>query len=223
MVKPQNILVTGGAGFLGSYLVEKLIHEGKNVVIFDNGFRAGFDNIKNNRNVETIKGDVTKMSDWEKIPKQIDFVYHLAAINGTRFFYEIPEKVLDVNIKGTQNFLEWLKTTNVESFFFASSSEVYGYPTKFPTSETEYLSIPDPTNPRFSYSASKILGEILTINNAKKFGINYSIARFHNVYGPRMGFEHVIPEFIRKCVKNETFTVQGNGKETRSFCYIQML
>ena len=217
---PQKILITGGAGFLGSNLAQLLLQKKNEVIIFDNGFRVGFANTEGLKNFSLIKGSVTNTEDWKKIPKDIDFAFHLAAINGTRYFYEIPDKVLDVNIKGTQNFLEWLKTTNVESFFFASSSEVYGYPTKFPTSETEYLSIPDPTNPRFSYSASKILGEILAINNAKKFGINYIIGRFHNIYGPRMGFEHVMPDFIRKCVKNEEFVVQGDGSESRSFCYI---
>jgi len=118
------------------------------------------------------------------------------------------------------NFFNWINTTNVKKIFFASSSEVYGFPKIFPTPEIESLIIPDPKNPRFSYSSSKIVGETITINFARSMGIDFLIARFHNVYGPRMGFEHVIPEFIRKCVKNEKFTVQGDGTETRSFCYI---
>ena len=154
------------------------------------------------------------------MPKDIDFVFHLAAINGTKYFYEIPEKVIEVNVLGTLNFINWIKNTDVNRIFFASSSEVYGLPKIFPTPETESLMIPDPKNPRFSYSSSKMMGEIMIINYARTYGIDYSIARFHNVYGPRMGFEHVIPEFIRKCVKNEKFTIQGNGSETRSFCYI---
>ena len=80
--------------------------------------------------------------------------------------------------------------------------------------------IPESKNPRFSYSSSKIIGETISINFAKELGIDYTIGRFHNVYGPSMGFEHVMPEFIKKCVLNKTFTVQGNGKESRSFCYI---
>jgi len=132
----------------------------------------------------------------------------------------MPEKTLEVNVQGTLNFLNWIRNTNVKKIFFASSSEVYGFPKIFPTPETESLMIPDPKNPRFSYSSSKIVGETITINLARSMGIDFLIARFHNVYGPQMGFEHVIPEFIRKCVKNEKFTVQGNGTETRSFCYI---
>mgnify|MGYP006078243037 FL=1 len=216
----EKILVTGGAGFLGSNLVERLVNEGKEVFVFDNGFRVGFENLNKLKNFTMIKGDITNLDDWKKIPQNVDYVFHLAAINGTKYFYEIPEKVLEVNVKGIMNFCEWLKNSNVKRFFFASSSEVYGYPKKFPTPETENLEIPNPKNPRFSYSSSKMIGETLSINFAKKLNIDYTIGRFHNIYGPHMGFEHVMPEFIRKCVKNEEFTIQGDGLESRSFCYI---
>ena len=144
----------------------------------------------------------------------------MAAINGTKYFYEIPEKVLQVNLKGTLNLMDWISSTDSKRIFFSSSSEVYGFPTLFPTPEHSVLSIPDPTNPRFSYSSSKITGEIIIINFAKSLGIDYTIARLHNAYGPKMGFEHVIPEFIRKAVKEEKFLVNGDGTESRSFCYI---
>ena len=215
----MKILVTGGTGFIGSYLINEL-QKKHDVVSFDNGFRAGFENIVSKSNVELVKGDVTKSEDCKKLPTDVDFVYHLAAINGTKYFYEMPVEVLRVNVLGTINFLDWMKTTSAKNFFFASSSEVYGFPNIFPTPETTPLTIPDPTNPRFSYSSSKIIGETLSINFAQTFGFDYVVGRFHNVYGPKMGFEHVIPEFIRKCVKNEDFFVQGTGTESRSFCYI---
>ena len=97
---------------------------------------------------------------------------------------------------------------------------MYGIPQKFPTPETEYITVPDTNNTRFSYSSSKIVGETIIINFARQLGIDFSIARIHNVYGPNDTFEHVIPEFIRKCVTKEPFTVQGDGKDTRCFCYI---
>lgn len=198
-----------------------MLKKGNEVLVFDNGFRVGFENTKQFKNdIQLIKGDVTKAEEWKKLPKDIDFVFHLSAINGTKYFYEIPEKVIDVNVLGTLNLFNWITNSAVKRIFFASSSEVYGFPKIFPTPETEALSIPDPKNPRFSYSSSKILSEIITINYSKKFGIDYSIGRFHNVYGPKMGFEHVMPEFIRMCVKNEKFIMKGTGKETRSFCYI---
>lgn len=216
-----KVLVTGGAGFLGSNLVNELIKRGDDIVVFDNGFRQEFNNINEIKNtISLIKGDISKKEDWNAIPKDIEFAYHLAAINGTKFFYEIPEKVLKVNVEGTFNFVNWLQNSQVKRVFFTSSSEAYGFPKVFPTPETEELSIPDPTNPRFSYSSSKILGELIIINSVKTLGIDYSIGRIHNAYGPQMGFEHVMPEFIKRCVLNETFTVQGDGTESRCFCYV---
>ena len=216
----KKVMVTGGAGFLGSYLVDLLLKKDYEVIIFDNGFRTGFGNIEHLENVTLIRGDVTKSEDWKNIPRDVDLAFHLAAINGTKYFYEIPQRVIEVNTQGTLNFMNWLKDTSAKRFFFASSSEVYGFPKIFPTPETEPLVVPDPKNPRFSYSSSKIIGETIAINYAKSLGIHFSIGRFHNVYGPKMGFEHVMPEFIRKCVKNEPFEVQGNGMESRSFCYV---
>lgn len=216
-----KILVTGGTGFVGSNLILKLAEQNNEIISFDNYSRNSFSNeVLKEKNVELIEGDITNKEDLKKIPNDIDTVYHLAAINGTKFFYEIPEKVLQVNLGGILNIMEWLKKTETKRIFFASSSEVYGFPSKFPTPETLTLSIPDPTNPRFSYSSSKITGEIIIINFARKYEIDYTIGRLHNAYGPKMGFEHVIPEFIRKAVKNEKFLVNGDGTESRSFCYI---
>lgn len=121
---------------------------------------------------------------------------------------------------GTLNFVNRIKNSNIKKIFFASSSEVYGFPNIFPTPETEPMTIPDPMNARFSYSSSKIIGEMIIINFGRSLGIDFQIGRFHNIYGPAMGFEHVIPEFIRKIVKNEPFEVQGDGQESRCFCYI---
>ena len=216
-----KILVTGGSGFVGSNLILQLLDNKNEIFSFDNYSRNSFSNKQlQNENVNLIEGDISNKDDLKKIPKDVDFVYHLAAVNGTKYFYEMPEKVLQVNLKGTFNLMEWIKSTDTKRIFFTSSSEVYGFPSIFPTPENSILSVPDPTNPRFSYSSSKITGEIIIINFARSLGIEYTIGRLHNAYGPKMGFEHVIPEFIRKAVKKEKFLVNGDGTESRSFCYI---
>jgi len=217
----SKILVTGGAGFIGNNFVSHMLKKGHEIVIFDNGFRVGFSNLDNvGKKYEIINGDVSNFDDWEKIPNDIEYAYHFAAINGTKFFYEIPDQVINTNVLGTLNFVKRIRDTNVKKIFFASSSEIYGFPKIFPTPETEPMVIPDPMNARFSYSSSKIIGEMIIINFGRTTGIEYQIGRFHNIYGPAMGFEHVIPEFIRKIVKNEVFEVQGDGNESRCFCYI---
>jgi nucleoside-diphosphate-sugar epimerase len=216
-----KILVTGGTGFVGSNLILQLLHAKNEIISFDNNSRNSFSNdLLLDNDVCLIEGDITNPNDLKKIPNDIDVIYHLAAVNGTKYFYDIPEKVLQVNLKGTMNLMEWISSTNAKRIFFSSSSEVYGFPTTFPTPESAILSVPDSTNPRFSYSSSKITGEIIIINFAKSLGIDYTIARLHNAYGPKMGFEHVIPEFIRKAVNEEKFLVNGDGTESRSFCYI---
>ncbi len=150
----SKILVTGGAGFIGTNLINSLINDFDEIIAFDNEFRGSFTNLPSGK-IKQVKGDITKYSDWDNLPKDIETIFHLGAINGTKFFYEIPDQVLDVNIRGVQNLLEFSRKCDVKSILFTSSSEVYGYPQIFPTPETEYLSIPNPYNPRFSYSSSK--------------------------------------------------------------------
>jgi len=220
-MKDKKILITGGAGFIGSFLSKFLLDNGFEVKIFDDlsrGNNSNLDSIKNE--IEFTNGDIRNKQHVLKATKDIDSIIHLAAINGTRFFYEIPNTVLDVNVIGTLNVLEVSGELGIKHVVFSSSSEVYGFPHSFPTNENHVLQLMDPTNPRFSYAASKMVGESMVINYARKFGINYTILRFHNVYGPRMGHEHVFPEFIKRIVLNEEFKVQGNGLQTRSFCYI---
>lgn len=221
MTKDNTFLVTGGAGFLGSHLVERLLHD-NNVICFDNEFRGSFANLAKLKsdNLQIIRGDINNLQDWNQIKGNIDGIFHLAAINGTRFFYEIPDKVLDVNVKGTINALEFLRKNDIKYFCFAGSPESYGIPEIFPTPESHYLTVPDLENPRWSYGASKIIGEIFCANYSRKYGFKCSILRYHNAYGPRDVSSHVIPDLITKILKNEKFTVQGTGEETRSFCYI---
>ncbi len=222
-MKQKKFLVTGGAGFLGSNLVKKLINEKHKVTIFDNLSRGSINKFKNIKNIKFINGDIRNLKDLEKAFKNIDCVCHLAYINGTKFFYSKPEIVLDVGVKGLMNTVDLCIKYKIKELILASSSEVYQEPTHIPTDEQERLIIPDITNPRYSYGGGKILTELVGINYGKKYFNKLIIFRPHNVFGPNMGQEHVIPTFINKIskIKNKgRLKIKGNGKETRSFIYI---
>ena len=155
----------------------------------------------------------------------MDSIIHLAFLNGTKNFYEKPQLVLDIGVKGIMNVIEACRENKIKELIIASSSEVYHSPLKIPTKENEPIKIPDVFNPRFSYSAGKILTEIISINNSNNLK-KLLIFRPHNVYGPDMGFEHVIPELIFKIFKNSknkkkvNLKIKGSGDETRAFNYI---
>ncbi|NND04291.1 MAG: NAD-dependent epimerase/dehydratase family protein, partial [Acidimicrobiia bacterium] len=155
-------------------------------------------------------------------------VWHLAYINGTRFFYERPDDVLEVGIKGALNTIEAALNNDVTRYVLASTSETYNNPTHVPTTESERLMIPDITNPRFSYGGGKITSELLTLHYGGHRGLETVIFRPHNIYGPDMGHEHVIPEIVERIVKVSNgltdksidLEIQGDGSETRAFCFV---
>lgn len=217
----MKIFVTGGAGFVGSHLVEELVADGHDVTVFDNVSRGARDRLADVINdVAFVEGDIRSIEELTSAVDDPDIIFHLAAINGTKNFYEQPLAVLDVNIAGTQNIVELSRDEGVNRLVFASSSEVYGFPSEFPTPESHPLQIMDSENPRYSYAGSKILGEQYVVHGATDGNFEYTIVRPHNLYGPDMGYDHVIPEFIERLLKNEEFTIYGDGTQTRSFCYI---
>ncbi len=128
----------------------------------------------------------------------MDEVHHLAFVNGTEFFYSAPELVLDVGVKGMINVIDACRAEGVGKLILASSSEVYQTPPHVPTDETAPLVVPDPTNPRYSYGGGKIISELMAINYGRKFFERVLIFRPHNVYGPDMGWEHVVPQFAMR-------------------------
>lgn len=224
-----KILITGGTGFIGSYLTKRLVDGGASVRIFDNNIRGMIRRLEGYLDkVEYIEGDVTDLDQVCEACEGINTLFHLAFINGTENFYRIPEKVLEVGVKGGLNTLDAAMRCGISNYLVTSSSEVYQEPTHIPTSEEERLVIPDVKNPRFSYSGGKIITELLAIHYTAKSSLRTVICRPHNFYGPDMGRGHVIPQFILRMKKlsenfvlrDIDFPIQGTGEETRSFCYI---
>lgn len=224
----KKYLVTGGTGFIGSALVRRLVKERHQVRVLDNNVRGIPERLQDVAGkVEMREADIRDPQAVAAACEGIDRVVHLAFINGTEFFYTKPELVLEVGVKGMVNVLDGCMKHGVKELFVASSSEVYQSPPHIPTDERVPLSIPDPLNPRYSYAGGKIISELMTINYGRKYFDRAVIFRPHNVYGPDMGWEHVIPQFVlrmkelsKKNDKTIQFPVQGTGKETRSFVYI---
>lgn len=226
----MKILITGGAGFVGFHIARTLAEQGHAVTIADN-FRRGrrdddFEALLAHPQVTLVTLDLTREAAYDALPTGFDEVYHLAAINGTRFFYEIPVDVFRAGLLPTMHLLEWFRTRNSRGrFLFTSSSEGYAGAVArglapVPTPEDVPLVVDDPRSIRWSYGAPKIAGEALLHAYRAQHGTDFVTVRFHNFYGPRMGEEHVLPQFIRRALaKTDPFPIFG-GEETRAFCYV---
>ena len=223
-----NILVTGGTGFLGSHLVRSLINRNNNVTVFDNNFRGSLKNLENLENLKFIQGDIRNLDHLSKAMKGIDLIFHLAFINGTQNFYDKPGLVLDVGLKGIINLIDLIPSFDVKKIILASSSEVYQTPETIPTNENVQCVVPDVKNPRYSYGGTKIINEIMLLHHHNLKDVKKIIFRPHNLYGPNMGWGHVISQLLKKVFINSNkfkdkkcnIDIQGSGKETRSYCYI---
>jgi nucleoside-diphosphate-sugar epimerase len=228
----SRILVTGGSGFIGSGLVKALVQGGHSVRVLDDNSRGSPRRLAEvEKDIDFVGGDVRDAATVARATLGVDEVHHLAFVNGTEFFYSQPELVLDVGVRGMVNVIDACRKHNVGTLVLASSSEVYQTPPKVPTAEDVALSIPDPLNPRYSYGGGKLISELMAINYGRKFFERVLIFRPHNVYGPDMGWEHVIPQFalrLHKLAQAQKsgalrFDIQGSGQETRSFCFVDDL
>jgi nucleoside-diphosphate-sugar epimerase len=228
----SKVLVTGGSGFIGSALVKALVHSGATVRVLDDNSRGSPRRLKAVANdIEFIAGDIRDAGAVEAAAQGMDEVHHLAFVNGTEFFYSQPELVLDVGVRGMVNVIDACRKQKVGSLILASSSEVYQTPPKVPTDESAPLVVPDVLNPRYSYGAGKLISEVMAINFGRKYFERVLIFRPHNVYGPDMGWEHVVPQFalrLHALGKSQPsgrlrFEIQGTGEETRSFCFVDDL
>ena len=228
-----RILVTGGSGFIGSALVKALAQGRQCRARARRQFarRAAAAGRRRRRTSSSSRGDIRDAAAVHAAVRGVDEVHHLAFVNGTEFFYSAPELVLDVGVKGMVNVIDACRAAGVRRLMLASSSEVYQTPPQVPTDESAPLIVPDPTNPRYSYGGGKIISELMAINYGRKFFDRVLIFRPHNVYGPDMGFEHVIPQFAlrlkRAAAQHKSgkvpFEIHGDGRQTRSFCHVDDL
>ena len=228
----RRVLVTGGSGFIGSALVKALLRAGETVRVFDDNSRGALRRLQEVEHaIEFVSGDIRDAAAVDAAMRGIDEVHHLAFVNGTATFYSAPDLVLDVGVKGIVNVIDACRRQRVARLVLASSSEVYQSPPQVPTDERVPLVVPDPLNPRLSYGAGKIISEMMVINHGRKHFERVLIFRPHNVYGPDMGFDHVIPQFavrLKRAIAEHAngalpFPIQGSGAETRSFCHVDDL
>ncbi len=224
-----RFLVTGGTGFLGAALVRRLVKDGHAVRVLDDNSRGAPRRLADIAgDIELVTGDVRDEQAVQAAARGVDCLVHLAAVNGTEFFYSKPDLVLDVGVRGILNVVSACRRCDVGHLVVASSSEVYQTPPSVPTDESVPLVVPDVLNPRYSYGGSKIVSELVAIN-AGRTGIGrVSVFRPHNVYGPDMAWEHVIPQFCLRAMAQIAqhpsgplpFPIQGDGTQTRSFAHI---
>ena len=226
----SKILIIGGAGFIGLNIAKKLNQNKKNkITIIDNFFRGKMDdqmqNFTEKNKIPVISADLTEFNSFNKLDTDYDYVYMLASVVGVEYTNKMPDKLIRINSLLILNTLEWIKNTNCKKILFSSTSECYAgtietFDYKIPTSEDVPLCIDNIHNPRFTYAVTKMMGESAFINYSKVYGFESVIVRYHNVYGPRMGFKHVIPQVVQRFLKDEDpFRIFGYN-QTRSFNYI---
>ena len=223
-----RILVTGGAGFLGSSLCHSLIEKGHKVVALDSLFRGTKDNLSevlDDDNFTFIHDDVREVEALDsavEVLGGLDLVFHLAAVNGTKWFHEAAHSVIDVNINGTLRTLE-LAMAHDSRYVLASSPEAFGEAPEQPIRDGNMMQFTDPAkHQRHSYGASKYLDEV-ACQHAAREGLDVRIIRPFNAYGPRLvgdDYGQVVSIFFHKIINDETLVVHGNGSQTRSFTWI---
>lgn len=223
----MRALLLGGAGFIGLHLARRLVSEGHQVTIVDD-FSRGRDDpdvavLRDHPAVKVLSGDLTAKAIWDALPHGWDQVYLLAAVVGVRNVEKDPTRVVRVNTLTALNLLDWAVPD--ERIFFASTSEVYAGGVDagvvpVPTAENVPVLIADVASPRFSYAISKLLGEATFLHATRGGQLSAVVGRFHNVYGPRMGTDHVIPEMALRAIRGEDpFTVWG-ADQYRAFCHV---
>ena len=220
-MKKKISLVTGGAGFLGSFLCEKLINKGNSVICLDNLFTGSIENIRKFEDLEDFKfinHDVTDPIDLE-----VDEIFNLACPASPKHYQHDPLKTIKTNVLGSINMLELSKKLGCK-ILQASTSEIYGDPEEHPQSEN-YWGRVNPIGVRSCYDEGKRCAETLFFDYQRKYKIDIKVARIFNTYGPKMSIDdgRVVSNLIVQAINSENMTIYGNGNQTRSFCYVDDL
>ena len=217
----MNIVITGGSGFVGSYLCEKLINDGHKIIVIDNLLTGSTENINNlmdNENFSFIEHDV---QDHIEIEDKVDYVLHFASAASPKAYTEHPVNTLKAGSVGTINTLGLAKKHSAE-YLLASTSEVYGDPLISPQNE-EYWGNVNPNGERSMYDEAKRFAEAAVATYSRSYGLKTKIVRIFNTYGPRMQLNdgRVVTNFIVQALRNENITIYGDGTQTRSFSYVE--
>jgi UDP-glucose 4-epimerase/UDP-glucuronate decarboxylase len=223
----MRALILGGAGFIGLHLAQRLVADGHRVMIVDDFSRGRDDeriaDLRAHRAVEVLSADLTDPAAWAGLPRGFDQIHLLAAVVGVRNVEADPHRVVRVNTLTAMHLLDWVRPD--DRVFFSSTSEVYAGGVEagtvpVPTSEDVPVTVADVTAPRFAYAVSKLLGEAAFVHATAAGRCHAVVGRFHNVYGPRMGADHVIPEMSLRALRGEDpFRVWG-ADQYRAFCHV---
>ena len=220
----MKILITGGAGFIGSHLAERLISQGHSVCALDDlstGLRANLALVEGHKDFSFIEGSVLDAPLVDRLVSEADTVFHLAAAVGVKLIMEQPSKSILTNVTGTENVLK-AAIPKLTPTFIASTSEVYGKATKFPFSEGDDLTIGATVNLRWSYACAKTLDEFLTLSYVREIALPATVLRFFNTTGPRQTGRYgmVLPNFVEAALAGRPLKVHGDGTQSRCFGHV---
>jgi UDP-glucose 4-epimerase len=220
----MNALVTGGAGFIGSHLTQRLLKDGLEVTVVDNlstGSLANIEDFKEHSSLEFVEGDIRDAGIIEPLVERCDVIFHLAAAVGVKLIADDPVHTIETNIGGTEIVLDAANKSGRKTFV-ASSSEVYGKSEAVPFQEDDDIVLGNTSFSRWAYACSKAIDEFLGLAFYQQYGLSVVIGRFFNTIGPRQTGQYgmVVPRFIRSALNDEPIGIYGTGKQTRCFCYV---
>lgn len=213
----MKILITGGAGFIGSNLAKRLVEEGHSVVVLDSLLRGNKLDKWTYSKIKFVKGDVRSRKLVDQCSEGCDVIYHFAAVLGVDIVADNPVDTMDVEVIGTRNVIEAAEKNNVKYILYASTSGIYSHSAIVKNALTEEVLV----DPRTSYAMAKRYNEIYLASHHEERNLNVVSLRFFNVYGWNQDNRMVVPRFFEQCLENKDLTIFGTGKQTRDFTYIE--